>query len=62
MIFDAYRLAELKQENFDYTVSKSPSFLANRIDSYRMDIQVDIGPESSSQIVTHKWTLFLLHT
>ena len=26
-------------------MSKSPSFLANRIDSYRMDIQVDIDPK-----------------
>ena len=56
MIFDAYRLAESGQENFQnaYSVSKSPSFLANRIDSYRMDIQVDIDPKSSSQILTHK--------
>ena len=60
-IFNAYHLAELRQDH-TYSVSKSPSFLANRIDSYRMDIQVDIDPRSSSQILTHTWTLFLLHT
>ena len=64
MIFDAYHLAESGQENFHttYSVSKSPSFLANRIDSYHMDIQVDIYPKGSSQILTHRWTLVLLHT
>ena len=49
--FDVYQWAELRLEFCprQYTESRLPSFLAYHIDSYRMDIQVDIFPKRQVQ-------------